>query len=152
MQRKTLKWLVHIYMACSIIGILLLFLSVGSEWLPTPKSGMAFLTIGASSGYIALGTFGAVETSTLWCVMSGIWCALLPAFLIVSYIFAIRNVYIPFTIVAILDALITVAFLLFSWAIQNRYGVESFLPDAIISVVYTCILVIFAYGKPKRIH
>ena len=139
---KLFRSLTHLYVFCSFLASLLLLASVDVAKI--------FYTIGASSGYIAFGV--ATSESINFSVPVGLvamsWAILFPALLLIAYILSLKNHSILICVIMILDAVVVAAWVVFAYIIGNEYGEETFLADAVVSIIYSALF-LWVYKKTK---
>ena len=134
MKLKTIvrRILIHAYMLVSSLALILL--------IPMHDTLPALCTAGASSWFIAIGltSGGAIAAPTgavLW-----LWGCIFPILLVIFYIMAIKERYIPFSLLVSVDSLI-VLFWYFSCLIDNnKYALQWAEPDAIVSILVSVVL------------
>ena len=131
---QLMKFMIHIHFFCSLL-VYVLF-SVPSE------SFLIASTIGASSGLIAFGVATDVSIAVAPFVRAVImlWAILFPIALLVTYIVFLKNRVKPICILSLVDTTIVVLWVFFAGFIGNKYGQVAFLPDALISIVYTVLM------------
>jgi len=127
------KSLIHIYMFASILATFTIFID--------QEVSSSFYTIGARSWLIAIGLASAETTPAILTMFLVLWFFAFPILLVVFYILACKEIYIPFCIVTSIDTLISILCYVQNRIIGYAYGAESAIPDAIISTLFSVALI-----------
>lgn len=133
--------LIHIYMLFSLAGNLLL---IPQQWLwyfPRQDVAWTLLTVGASSGYVAFGFAYNLTSSSIFGVISFLWCILFPFALIAVYIISLKKTKKLFCSFVIVDTVFVFLWCLYALITKNYYSVNLFMPDLVVSFIYTILLI-----------
>lgn len=124
----------HIYIFSTALATVCAFLF--------SSAGMFFFNlIGASSGHVVWGMLLSerqLPVLGVWIILS--WAFVMPIYLIISYILAIKKHIIPLCIFLVIDSVIVVSYVIYSFIIENTYGGYYFLLDAILSVIFAATM------------
>ncbi len=126
MNRQFCKYAAHIYVLCTVLGLLL---------FPVQGVSNFFLAIGANSIYIALGVALLSPLSAPWSIGCLIWSFVFFAALIVTYVMAIKKHYLPLLILNILDLVPVVLFGIYTFTEGNMYGLKLAILDIVVSII-----------------
>lgn len=126
MNRQFCKYAAHIYVLCTVLGLLL---------FPVQGVSHFFLAIGANSIYIALGVALLSPLSAPWSIGCLIWSFVFFAALIVTYVMAIKKHYLPLLILSILDLVPVVLFGIYTFTEGNMYGLKLAILDIVVSII-----------------
>jgi hypothetical protein len=126
MNRQFCKYAAHIYVLCTVLGLLL---------FPVQGVSNFFLAIGANSIYIALGVALLSPLSAPWSIGCLIWSFVFFAALIVTYVMAIKKHYLPLLILSILDLVPVVLFGIYTFTEGNMYGLKLAILDIVVSII-----------------
>lgn len=124
MKNRYCDWFSHIYVLCTMLGLLLLF--------STPWLSRILLAIGACSLPIALDGFQSTDASLSYTVLS--FCALL-----IAYFFAVKRRYLPLVIVSIVDLVLVIFYCIRAYTQKDMYTFRFAITDLIISLVLVAI-------------
>lgn len=127
MKNRYCDWFSHIYVLCTMLGLLLLF--------STPWLSRILLAIGACSLPIALDGFQSTDISLSYTVLS--FCALL-----IAYFFAVKRRYLPLVIVSIVDLLLVIFYCICAYTQKDMNTFGFAITDLIISLVLVAIFLI----------
>ena len=125
--------LIHLYVISTLVGYLLLF--------PHQEIAMFCLAFGASSGYITFGISYELTVKSVIGLLACIWWMLFPIALVVVYIVAVGRTKKAFCTVVVMDLGIVFAWCLYALITKDYYSLKIFLPDLIVSFVYTLVLI-----------
>ena len=146
MKRQFCKYATHIYVLCTVLGLLL---------FPVQWVSNFFLAIGANSIYIALGVALLSPLSAPWSIGCLIWSFVFFAALIVTYVMAIKKHYLPLLILSILDLVPVVLFGIYTIAEGNMYGLKLAILDIVVSIIavslFTVCFFIRKNQEPRKI-
>ena len=124
----------HIYIFSTVLAAVCAFLF--------SSAGMFFFNlIGASSGHVVWGMLLSerqLPVLGLWIILS--WAFVMPIYLTITYILAIKKNFIPLCIFLAIDSVILVSYVIYSFVIENTYGGYYFLLDAILSVIFAATM------------
>ena len=126
MNRQFCKYAAHIYVFCTVLGLLL---------FPIQGVSNFFLAIGANSIYIALGVALLSPLSAPWSIGCLIWSFVFFVVLIVTYALAIKKRYLPLLILSILDIVPVMLFGIYTIAEGNMYGLKLAILDIVVSII-----------------
>ena len=126
MNRQFCKYAAHIYVLSTVLGLLL---------FPVQGVSNFFLAIGANSIYIALGVALLSPLSAPGSIGCLIWSFVFFAALIVTYVMAIKKLYLPLLILSILDLVPVVLFGIYTFAKGNMYGLKLAILDIVVSII-----------------
>ena len=137
LTQKIHRALIHTYMLSSILGILCI--------IPLEKAGLASYNFGASSWFVALGLASGGAVSEPLGVFLSVWVILLPILLVIFYIMALKDTYIPFFILACIDTAIVLFWYIGCMLNANTYAIESAQKNAIVCVLFTAVFAVSVY-------
>lgn len=123
MKNRYCDWFSHIYVLCTMLGLLLLF---SAPWL-----SRILLAIGACSLPIAFG-FQSTDISLSYTVLS--FCALL-----IAYFFAVKRRYLPLVIVSVVDLVLVIFYCIRAYTQKDMNAFGFAITDLIISLVLVAI-------------
>ena len=123
---------VHIYMFITVISALFLFQDINGF----------LLDLGASSWVIGIVAGGAETANGFVYGLLFFWGISFPVLLIVFYIMACKKRYVPFVVITTIDSVVVLLWAVYSFATKNTYFLESCITDAIVSTLFTAILII----------
>ena len=126
MNRQFCKYAAHVYVLCTVLGLLL---------FPVQGVSNFFLAIGANSIYIALGVALLSPLSAPWSIGCLIWSFVFFVALIVTYVMAIKKHYLPLLILSILDIVPVMLFGIYTIADGNMYGLKLAILDIVVSII-----------------
>ena len=121
------RCLSHIYIACTVLGMLFLFLFF--EW------AIPLLAIGANSIYISIGIFTDAEVGRFWGACALAWFFLFPIYLLVAYILALKKHYFPIFVAFLLDITVVLFASVHLFASGNLYGFRLLIVDLFVSML-----------------
>ena len=124
MKNRYCDWFSHIYVLCTMLGLLLLF---SAPWL-----SRVLLAIGACSLPIALDSFQSMDISLSYTVLS--FCALL-----IAYFFAVKRRYLPLVIVSIVDLVLVVFYCIRAYTQKDMNTFGFAMTDLIVSLALVSI-------------
>ncbi len=124
MKNRYCDWFSHIYVLCTMLGLLLLF---SPPWLSN-----ILLAIGACSLPIALDGFQSAEASLVYTVLS--FCPVL-----IAYFFAVKRRYLPLVIVSIVDLALVIFYCIHAYAQKDMYAFRFAITDLAVSLVLVSI-------------
>lgn len=132
-MKKLHDYLIHAYMLASIVATLF--------FIPYPDMSMWCYTLGGSSSLYAIAYILGVLSSAVLGILAFLWMILFPILMLIFYILAMKEIYLPFYIITTID---TVFILVTSLALSINVGsplIESFFFwDAIISTAFSVVL------------
>lgn len=140
MNEKMKKILAWLFWISSILGYLLMFYN--------HRIAGYFLTLGASSLWISFGVFTSDDYSATLSMIAAIWCLLFLVLALMSIYKSIKNQYRLFSFLITADAIITIAFVVYSAITKNWYSFDVFVWDAVISAVY--VLLFYKSVKTRK--
>lgn len=141
MKVRVLRILIHSYMLVSSLALILL--------IPMHDVAPTLCAVGASSWLISIGlasgrALAAPVGAVLW-----LWGCAFPVLLVILYIMALKERYVPFCLLACVDSLI-VWFWCFCCLIDNnKYALQWAGPDAIISTLISIVLIISLWNASR---
>lgn len=143
MKNQRFVFLSFICVLCTLAATVVL--------ISVPQASTFFFAPGFSSWYIAFGVaIGENFASNHFVVLFAIvWFLSFPLLSTAAFIITFFRRYLPFFIVAILDASITVAWTVLCFVSYDSYFGELFLIDAIGSCVVVIMMAIFLW-KPRK--
>ena len=134
---KKYTLIIHSVMLFTILATITLFFD--------SRIARLLFSIGASSGFIALGVFSAAVVTVPVGILSGLWLCLFPIILTISYIMVFNNRYVPFCVVITLDALAVLVWSLYSIITRDFYSFQEFVLDLIVSSVLSVTIIRTTY-------
>lgn len=133
--------LIHTYMLVSSLALILL--------IPMHNMAPALYTVGASSWLISIGlTSGGALAAPVGAVL-WLWGCVFPVLLVIFYIMALKERYIPFCLLASVDSLIVLFWCFCCLIDNNKYALQWAGPDAIVSILFSVVLMISLWGTKK---
>jgi hypothetical protein len=138
------KILVDIYMAATVLAQIAFFGDL--------KASQRLSAVGANSGFLSFALFLGEEPPLLLAWFSIFWVFVFPVLLIVFYILAWKEKYVPFCVVISIDALISFGWFASSLVQWDTYRMEAFSADGIISVVFAALLIFSIWQMEKAIE
>ncbi len=140
-NKQYCKYFAHIYVLCTIFGLLL---------FPIQEISRLFLAVGANSIYIALGVALLSPLSASWSISALLWSLIFLVALITTYVLVIKKHYLPLLIVSILDIVPVMLFGIYTIAEGNMYGLKLAIFDMVVSIVVVSLFSIcWLMGKKK---
>ena len=138
------KLIVHGVMLFTVLATILLFIR--------PQIALKLFSVGASSGFVALGFFCSDVRHYFWDVVAIVWCLIFPILMLGSYVFAIKKEYVPFCVAVVCDTIFLLLWSIYSTIDGNYFGLKTFAIDAAVSIVLAIVLVRITYllVKEKR--
>lgn len=141
MDKQFCKYFMHIYVLCTLLGLLL---------FPVQWVSRLLLAIGANSIYIALGVALLSPLPAPWVISSLLWSSILLVALIITYVMAIKKHYLPLFIVSVLDVIPVIIFCFYTFTERNMYGFWFSMFDMVVSIVVVSLFsVCFLMSKKK---
>ena len=125
-------YLIHMYMLISILGFILVVSAGTLSRIP--------LILGASSWLIAIVVSSADATNWYISAFLFLWGISFLILLLVSYIMAWRKHQMPFLIIIAIDAIVALLWAISCLATNDMYAFAWAGPDAVVSVLYSVIL------------
>ena len=129
------KILVDIYMAATVLAQIAIFGDL--------KASQRLSAVGANSWFLSIALFLG------W--FSIFWFFAFPVLLIVFYILAWKEKYVPFCVVISIDALISFGWFASSLVQWDTYRMEAVSADGIVSVVFVALLIFSIWQMEKGI-
>lgn len=132
---NSLALFIHVHAICSILGQITFFVNTNLASL--------FMTVGFSSSYVAFGFWLSSATfPRILVYFLVVWSIALPLLMLVFYfLFLLKRKAVPYLVIAGIDTLIVVSWVLSAILFQNWYGAMRFCADAIISLVIYIVMI-----------
>ena len=127
----TKEKMIWLYLGLSTIGYLLIFYNY--------RIARYFITVGASSLLLSFGIFVGEDYGVTLSIIAATWFLLFFVLLIVSVIKIIKKQYRLFKFLITADAIITLMCVAYWFVIGIWYSFNTFILDAVISVIYVCV-------------
>lgn len=127
MKNRYCDWFSHIYVFCTMLGLLLLF--------SAPGLSNILLLIGACSVPVVLDGFQSVGPSLLYTVLS--FCVIL-----IAYFFAVKRRYLPLIVVSIADLFLIVFYCIRAYTHKDMNTFGFAVTDLAVSLVLVSVFLI----------
>ncbi len=127
MKNRYCDWFSHIYVFCTMLGLLLLF--------SAPGLSNILLLIGACSVPVVLDGFQSVGPSLLYTVLS--FCVIL-----IAYFFAVKRRYLPLIVVSIADLFLIVFYCIRAYTQKDMNTFRFAVTDLTVSLVLVSVFLI----------
>ena len=135
--------LFHVYVVFTLLAILTMFLE--------QKIAQLLFTIGAGSPDWAFYVFCSATVGFWGGVLSLFWFSLYPVFLLLAYIFALKRQGHFFCIMVVIDTIAVMIIGVYAITSNNLYGFNQMLPDIVVSIIFTLLLIV-SFLKSRKIR
>lgn len=142
MKTRVCTILIHTYMLVSSLALVFP--------IPIHDTAPVLYNVGASSWLISIGLAGSGTVAAPIGAVLVLWGCAFPVLLLIFYIMAHKERYIPFCLLVFMDSLIVLFWYLCCLLESNKYALQWAGPDASVSVLFSSVLVVILWGNGTR--